>query len=58
MNFDSTYSTARRIALGIVLLTAAGLGVTIHRLQHQQPVSTATARKLVAYGGFDPPLLA
>ena len=41
MNFDSLcavgriYIIARRIVLGIVFLTAAGLGVTIYKLQHQ-----------------------
>jgi len=40
MNFDSLcavgriYIIARRIVLGIVLLTAAGLGVTVYKLQH------------------------
>lgn len=40
MNFDSMYAAgriyiiARRIVLGIVFLTAIGMGVTIHRLQH------------------------
>jgi hypothetical protein len=29
------YIIARRIVLGIVLLTAAGLGVTVYKLQHQ-----------------------
>jgi hypothetical protein len=29
------YIIARRIALGIVLLVAAGVGVTVYRLQHQ-----------------------